>query len=122
MRFQAIVSDRASQINCITKSEALTIVFDLRVCRVRSGIELQRRLKSPNLIERLLESYREREPDESELKTLTDGLHIKICRPQTLALARRYFCDRDRVANFLIKFEPLFARDPRLIWNADETH
>lgn len=121
LEFQAIVSERSAQINCTTKSEALTILFDLRVRRLRSAIELLRVLNLQRLSDRLVELYPEIEPDESELRTLCDKLKIKVCRPQMLELARRHFCDRDRVANFLIKFEPLFARDKRLIWNADET-
>jgi hypothetical protein len=31
------------------------------------------------------------------------------------------FCDSDRISAFLVKFSKLFHRDPRLIWNADET-
>jgi hypothetical protein len=31
------------------------------------------------------------------------------------------FCNRERVENFFLRFSELFERDPRLIWNADET-
>jgi hypothetical protein len=33
---------------------------------------------------------------------------------------RRYYCDRERVAEFLVRYKPLFARDRRVIWNTDE--
>jgi hypothetical protein len=44
-----------------------------------------------------------------------------MCQAQTLQLGRRYYCDREQVADFLIGHKPLFSRDRRLIWNADET-
>jgi hypothetical protein len=38
-----------------------------------------------------------------------------------LELAKRICCDDDRIANFHVRFSELLQRDPRLIWNADET-
>jgi hypothetical protein len=62
-------------------------------------------LKLQNLIELLLELYPEIEPDNNQLSAIWKSLNIKNCGPQMLELARRYCCDRDRVASFVMKFQ-----------------
>jgi hypothetical protein len=57
--------------------------------------------------------------DNCNLETVCDAVDVKICRPQTIELARRDSCHREGIANFLIKCESLFGRDRRLIWNVD---
>jgi hypothetical protein len=52
---------------------------------------------------------------------MCDRINFKICRPLTFEFARRYYCDSERILAFLIRHEELFHRDPRLIWNTDET-
>jgi hypothetical protein len=61
------------------------------------------------------------EPDDKTIRTICRQADLAICRPQTLEVARRTFCDYDRTANLIVKFSKLFQRDLRLIWNADET-
>jgi hypothetical protein len=82
---------------------------------MRFELQLLRILKSENVTERLLEFHPESEPDNGQFETTCDALTIKLCRPQTLELAGRYSCDRERVAGFLIRYEFLFAHDGRLI-------
>jgi hypothetical protein len=100
MQFQAIVSEQSHQINCITKSRALTLLFELRIERICSALQLLRIIKSENLTEHLLEFYHAIKPDNGQLETISDALNIKICRLQTLELAQRYYCDRERVVAF----------------------
>jgi hypothetical protein len=58
MEFKAIVSVRSHQINCIKKSTALAILFDFRVQRLRSSLQLLRILKFERLAKHLLEFTR----------------------------------------------------------------
>jgi hypothetical protein len=48
-------------------------------------------------------------------------LNIKICRAQTIEIARRFYCNQEKIKDFFLQHMHLFNRDPRLIWNADET-
>jgi hypothetical protein len=73
------------------------------------------------LLERVPEIYPSQKPDDDALHTLCEQANLKICRPQTLELVRRMFCNAEKVANFLVSHEELFRRDPRLLCNADET-
>jgi hypothetical protein len=91
MEFQAIVSEQSSQPNCITKSPALTVMFDLRMRRPRFGIQLLNLLNLPNLTQRLVESYPEIEPDEAQLSMICGMPNIRIHQLQMLELTRRYF-------------------------------
>jgi hypothetical protein len=115
MELKVIVSVQSHQINCITKSAALTILFDLCAERLRSSLQLLRILRFERLAEHLLELYPEMEPDKCNLETICDAVDVKIYRFQIFELTRQYYCDRERIANFLIKYEPLFARDHRVI-------
>jgi hypothetical protein len=100
-QFQAIVSEQSHQMNYIIKPMTFAILFDLRIKRIRSTLQLLRMLKNKNLTERLLEFYPEIELDNRQLETICDALNKKICRPQTLELARCYYHGRERVADFL---------------------
>jgi hypothetical protein len=93
MQFQAIVSGQSHRINCITQARALTILFDLHRGRVRSALQLLHILKDENVTESLLEFCPEIEPGNGQLETICYAFNIKIRRPQTLELARSYYCD-----------------------------
>jgi hypothetical protein len=46
---------------------------------------------------------------------------IRIRTPQELENVRRWCCDCNAITEFYVHFALLFQRDPRLIFNADET-
>jgi hypothetical protein len=119
--FKSVVSERARSMNCITKSEAVSLAFHLRQVRTHFPIDLLHGIECPRLVDRLREIYPPLEPDDETVRSICCPLDLVICRPQTLELARRMFCDSERITNFFVKFSPLFQRDSRLIWNADET-
>jgi hypothetical protein len=120
-QFREIACECARQINCLTKAEAREIVFHLREERIVSAIGLLRAMGSDGLLKRVLEIYPSQEPDDDTLRTLCEQANLKMCRPQTLELERRMLCKAEKVANFLVSHEGLFRRDPRLLWNTDET-
>jgi hypothetical protein len=120
-RFREIACERARQINCLTKAETRQIAFHLREERIASAMGLLRAMGCNGLLERVLEIYPSQEPDDDTLPTLCEQANLKICRLQTLELARRMFCNVEKVANFLVFYEEPFRRDPRLLWNPDET-
>jgi hypothetical protein len=120
-KFDTTVADRSRAINCITKSEARSLAFEIRQDTIRKGISILTQIHSDKLIARLQDMYDLQEPDGNTIRTICEQLNLNICQPQHLELARRMFCDRPRVENFFAQFAGLFDRDPRLIWNADET-
>jgi hypothetical protein len=118
--FKRIISERARQINCITGSEALVLAFQLRLDRLKTGLELLTKINCRALSEKLLEFYPPQEPDDGTVRSIWHRVDLVVCRPQKNEQARRMFRDYGRIANFFVKFGTLFERDPRLIWNAGE--
>jgi hypothetical protein len=101
-KFQTIISKQSYQIDSITKARDLTILFDFCMARTHAALQPLPILKNENPTERLPEFYPEIEPDNGQFETICDALNIKICRPRTLDLSLRYYCDRKRVADVLI--------------------
>jgi hypothetical protein len=97
------------------------LAFELRRQRIRLTLELLRILRFDNLGKRRLELYPEREPDVHAINHICDRINFKICRPQMLEFARSHYCDGERILAFVARHEELLCRDPRLVWNPDET-
>jgi hypothetical protein len=115
-KFEEAAIEHGRRFNCLSKSDALTLAFELRQQRIRLALELLRILRLDNLGERLLELYSEKEPDGHAVHHICDRINFKICRPQMLEFARRHCCDGECILAFLIHQEDLFHHDPRSIW------
>jgi hypothetical protein len=113
--------EHGRQFNCLSKSDALTLAFALRQQRIRLALELLPILRLDNLDAHLLELYPEKETYVHAINHICDRINFKIYRPQMLEVARCHRCDGERIIAFLIRHKELFHRDPRLIWNDDET-
>jgi hypothetical protein len=120
-KFKDICIERGRSFNCATKSQAREIAFQLREDRICSAITFLTSINCQGLLERLALTYPSQAPDDECLRTICEKTLIRICRPQTLELVRRFSCDRPKVERFLNQFAQMFDRDRRLIWNADET-
>jgi hypothetical protein len=116
--FLEIVRDRCDDMNCITTSCAYDVAFTLRSKRDKTAQYILIQMGLPLLALHLGDVFY---PSQSWLKHFCDSKNIKICRAQQIELARRYFCNVDAIAHFFSTFPAAFQRDPRLIWNADET-
>jgi hypothetical protein len=120
-RFKEIVCERAGKINCVTQSDAIVIAFKLRETRIFRPVHILPALKYSPLWERLTEMYPRQEDDGNTITSFCEMTDFRNCHPQALKLARRSFCNHDKIANFLIRCELSFERDSRVMRNADET-
>jgi hypothetical protein len=120
-RFHEVACDRARSINCIAKAEAREIAYDFREKRREFGIGYLMALDCDGVTGRLNAIYTTQFPDDHIIGSICERADLTICPPQTLELARRQSCKHDHVQTFLMRYEELFQRDRRLIWNADET-
>jgi hypothetical protein len=105
----------------LSKSDALTLTFELRQQLIRLALELLHILRLDNLGERLLKLYPEKEPGVHAINHICDRINFKIWRPYMLEFARRHYSNGERILVFLIRHEELLHCDPPLIWNARET-
>jgi hypothetical protein len=116
--FKICVLEHMENLNCITTTNAIALAFTLKDQRVKSAIELLNLMQLPKLIKLIaLPEF----PSIEWLTPFCKSIKIKICRPQTIEIARRYFCNQAVINEFFDCFSPILMRDPRLIWNADET-
>jgi hypothetical protein len=117
-KFRDNVCERAGDLNCITRRDALLLACDLLTQRRKSAASLLRiaAMKPPDNIMVV-------EPPSPEwLNGVARELGLKICAPQELESARRQFCDHASIRSFFITFADVIAgRDPRLVFNMDET-
>jgi hypothetical protein len=65
--------------------------------------------------------YLEKPADPRIVATICEEMNFRICRPQTLEFACRYFPSQDTIAMSLIHHESWLQHGRRLIWNTDET-
>ena len=117
--FHEIVKEAADEINCITTHEAFTQAMLLKRSRHKIAIDLLIQSNSEKLIPRL---DKQEEPSNHWLVNHCNRVGIIICRPQTLELARRLHCDTDVISKFFDDFGWLMEKDPRLLFNMDETN
>jgi hypothetical protein len=80
-KFEEAAIEHSRQFNCLGKSDALTLAFELHQQRIRLALELLQILRLDNLGERLLELYSEKELGVHALDHICDGIDFKICRP-----------------------------------------
>jgi hypothetical protein len=117
-KFRNMIIERAADLNCITRHDALLLAHDLRVLRRRIAAML---LQSAclELPDKLFEIP---PPCPEWLNGIAEELGLKICWSQELDAVRRCFCDHEAISFFFIRFQSVIeGRDPRLIFNMDET-
>jgi hypothetical protein len=69
---EEVAIEHGRQFHSLSKSNALTLAFELRQQRIRLALELLRILRLRNLGERLLELYPEKEPDVQSINHICD--------------------------------------------------
>jgi hypothetical protein len=63
------------------------------------------------ILERLAKVNTHSEPDVSTMASLCEMVGLRIRRLETLELAGCYFCDGDKIMNFLIRYKRRSGRD-----------
>jgi hypothetical protein len=115
--FRDHVLARAAELNCIARRDALILAFDMSLQRRRVAIML---LEAACF--ELPPQFLDITPPSAEwLNGIAGELDLRICAPQKIEAARRYFCDYEAIFFFLRFQSVIEGRNPRLIFNMDET-
>jgi hypothetical protein len=110
------ILERAAELNCITRRDALVFAFDLALRCRRIAVML---LEAANL-EIPDEFLSLTSPLPEWLNNIAQELDLKICAPQELEAARRCFCNYG-VISFFIHFQSVIeGRNPRLVFNMED--
>jgi hypothetical protein len=113
-----MILDREEDLNCCTALHAYDLAFSLRQRRNQIGQMLLFLMQLPLLTLHLNDVLY---PSQSWLKQYCSSINVNICRSQQIEIARRFYCDKPKNLDFFTQHSHLLDRDPRLIWNADET-
>ena len=116
--FIQYVEDAVSEVNCIATCTARHLVIQLNKNRLKRAKYLLTNAGCDRLVKRI---KRNMCPDNSWLKKFCSSNGISVVKPQDLEKARRSNCDSRVIRNFFSLFSSLLDRDPRLIFNMDET-
>jgi hypothetical protein len=115
--FQAQALEHCRELECLTTRDAIALAATIKTERLRRAREIMRICRLS--LHAHLEG--EAQPCRSWVLQAAEICGLRIAPPQYIEAARRWFCNFDAIANFFLTFKPLFHRDPRLIFNADET-
>jgi hypothetical protein len=116
-KFHSQAVEHAHDVDCLTVHDAITLAATLKRDRILRAREIMR------ICHLGLEAHLETEsqPSRAWVYEIAEKCSLRIVAPQYLEDARRRFCDYDTITEFFVKYELLFHRDRRLIFNADET-
>jgi hypothetical protein len=87
------------------KGGAVYVAFDLRSQRIQTAIAILPIINCRHLIASLLGMYSEKLADPTIVATICEEMNFRVCQPQTLEFACRYFPSRDTITMSLIHDE-----------------
>ena len=115
--FMRNVEERAKDINCISTYVANLLVYNFQEARIKKAKNILRICNCKNLARQLEPKI----PSATYLKAAAKRMGIKVKSMQKLEEARRMGCDKGVISDFFDRYSDLLNRDPRLIFNMDET-
>ena len=115
--FVRIVMERENDINCLSTCEAYEIAVHL---------QMQRVLKAQKLLcacgcDGLANNIKVQKPHKTWLQKMAEDNGLSVVPPEDLERMRRIACDKTAIREFFERHAELLRRDPRLIFNMDET-
>ena len=116
-KFVSYIEERESEIDCVPTCEARRIVSIIQKERVAKAKELLYKCGCPTLAEKV----KMREPDDTWLNKKGKAFGLNILPKCEIEKVRRIACDEVTIKEFFDKYSDLLKRDPRLIFNMDET-
>ena len=128
--FVKTIETQGADLNCLKTAQAMSVAYGLRTARVARANELVTQMKlvprkgkngEDGGIQRTLRSLEEYVPSTSWLHEFCSRNDIRIKNPETLEQARRTFCNSAAIRAFFRNNSEAFRKDPRLLFNADET-
>ena len=116
-KFVSYIEERENEIDCVPTCEARRILTIIQKERVTKARELLHHCECHVLAEKV----KMREPDDTWLNKKGKALGLKIIPKCEIEKVRRIACDEVTIREFFDKHADLLKRDPRLIFNMDET-
>ena len=117
-KFIRIVQERENDINCLSTCQAEKIALRLIHERAENAHELLMMCNCPKLAAKVKVVT---DIDSTWLNNLAKRLNLNIVPKSDLETMRRIACDKVSIEDFFSKHSQLLRRDPRLIFNMDET-
>ena len=117
-KFIKIVHDRENDINCLSTCQAVKIALRLQHERAEKAYELLNMCKCPKLAGKVEVNL---DMDPTWLQKMAKAHNLNIMPKSDLDTMRRIACDKTSIEDFFFKHSHLLQRDPRLIFNMDET-
>ena len=118
VKFIEIVHERENDINCLSTCQAQKIALNLQNERAEKAFELLNMCKCPTLAAKVKVVFN---IDLKWLENMTERHNLNIVPKSDLETMRRIACGKVSIEEFFTKHSHLFTRDPRLIFNMDET-
>ena len=115
--FVRIVKERENDINCLSTCEARKIVLHLQTQRVLKAQVLLMKCGCNTLVNKV----HVKDPDPTWLQKMARKHGLLIVPSSELETMRRIACDQTAIEEFFMKHSHLLQRDPKLIFNMDET-
>lgn len=112
------VTEAADFSNCIPAIIAANLAFNLKKQRIKKAALLLTQIGCPKLIEHLDDL---KTPCQSWIYHFVLQLNLRCVNPQPLEFVRRFSCDQISIQNFFTDNWLLLNRNPKLIFNMDET-
>ena len=116
--FIQYIEDAVFDVNCIATCTARRLVIQLNKNRLKRAKYLLIKAGCAQLSKTVKRNLC---PDDTWLKKFCTANGIAITKSQDLEEARRSNCDSRIIKNFFSLYSSLLDRDPRLIFNMDET-
>ena len=117
VKFVSYIKERENEIDCVPTCEARRIVSIIQKERVEKARELLHHCECHVLAEKV----KMREPDDTKKKKKGKAFGLTIVPKCEIEKVRRIACDEVTIQEFFDKHAGLLRRDPRLIFNMDET-
>jgi hypothetical protein len=115
--FKTRALEHCRDVECLTTRNAVALATATKRECLRRAVEIMRicGLTLYHHLEGESQSCRSWVNETAEICSL------RIAPPQYLEAARRWLCNSEAISQFYVVFGTLFQRNPRLIFNADET-
>ena len=112
------ICEEADNMNCVPTCIACAFAGQLARERIIFAKRFLSLINCPNVINEIQDPG---EPSSDYIRNFCSDYDIRIARPQEIEYVRRMSCDVTNVLRFFERNWDLLDRDPRLIFNMDET-
>lgn len=118
-RLVGLCDQQSKAHNCLTTADVADLARLARSEMYSTARSALLARHCPRLAAKLVDDGEE--PSGKWISRFVERYELHLVNAQTMEAARRMACDRSRIREYFLRWLPLFNRDPRLIFGADET-